>query len=703
MKKFIVISLTLLTLSAPAWCCGGEWNLHNNYLFSVFPRELMNTNLFTDRIDAFWESYTNGKVDNYRWNAEIIMETAQKKGDQEMVDYLKMLNKYMEISDQLAETWDYPTKEQLQKRKIDLNTMVSRANNYKGQKLKAQWQLLLMRANLLLGKNADNITFWEQKGSKLPASVYRDMMYNIYAGSLLRVDRRREACDIYAEQGDMVSIKWAMRKMRNLGGIKTIYDEAPNSATINFLIQDFVNNVQETIDSDGYKEWVEEQLDRRIIQRNEAYRFIDYANNVVKGGKTKSPALWMAAVGELQYLFGEHQKAMNSLNQAVKMEGTQRMKDNARAIRIIASIPASKMDNSYKEWLTGELNWLIEKVKEENKNNPENIYDNHYFDVFDRLIYRELMPKYESMGRNDMSAALSKMLECSEMSVYGKSSSPCYDSYSSQYFSIVDLMTPEQTIKHFDLLSSGGKDALERFVISHTNSDKNFFNDLIGTKYLANGQFEQAIPYLQKVSLKFMEGQNISYYLANRDYTTARWMGKQETGDAECDGPNQGKLTSNPKVNFCRDMLKLLNQYGQQTGEARKKTAYDLATRYFQASHLGDCWYLTRYGQSVNDTARTDRPDFVRNAMGLLEESAQSSETMLRANSLFGLAYIPYGPWCETDYDWEKNKYIYTPIPTNRQYIALRNLSSFVKQKGINQMPVYIQKCDVLKQFRQMN
>ena len=242
MKKFLIISIVILTLCTNAWGCGGEWSQNNHYMFSVFRREMMNSDLFSNRTNLFWKEYTNGKVDSYTWSKEEIMSIAKKKGDNEMVGYLNSLNTYLDICDQLRETWDYPTKAQLQKRRVSLNGIVAKANAYKGSRLKAQWQLLRMRANMVLGNNAANITDWTQKGSKLPASVYRDMMQNIYAGALLRQGQRTKACDIYAKQGDMVSIKWAMRKMRNLGGIKTIYDENPDSPTMNFLVQDFVNN-----------------------------------------------------------------------------------------------------------------------------------------------------------------------------------------------------------------------------------------------------------------------------------------------------------------------------------------------------------------------------------------------------------------------------------------------------------------------------
>ena len=410
MRRFIVISIVLLSLSTPSMGCA--WvGTTNYYMFSVFRREQMNSNLFSSQLNKFWQDYTNGEVEEYRWNEDEIMDIAKKKNDLEMTHYLEHLNKYLEISKQLGEHWEYPTKEQLAQRKGELNAMVAQANGYGGTRLKAQWELLRMRANMVLGNHAANITQWEQKSSKLPPSTYREMMRNIYAGALLHQGKRTEACDIYAEQGDLVSIKWAMRKHRNLAGIKAIFAENPNSPTMNFLVQDFVNNVQETLDSNGDKEWIEEMLDQRVVLLNEANSFINYAKKVIEEKKTQSPAMWMAAIGELQYLQGQYQEAMNTLEMAMEMKGTERMRDNARTIRLITSANANKLDRKYSSWLTEEMKWLMGKIKEEGMLNNVGIYDNHYYEMLQRLVHDNLVPRYEAAGQQEMAAALLLMME----------------------------------------------------------------------------------------------------------------------------------------------------------------------------------------------------------------------------------------------------------------------------------------------------
>ena len=700
MKKFLIISFLALMVTAPASACLSIAT-RNYYLFSVFRREMMENDLFRPEIDKYWNTYTNGKVDQYHWNEEEIMDIAKGKNDTEMVSYLTQLAKYMEICEQLHETWDYPTKEQLAQRRIDINTMRTKAQAYKGSRLKPQWVLLHMRANMLQGQHQANITLWEKTAKNLPKSVFRDMMYNIYAGALLNQGRRTEACEIFAEQGDMVSIKWAMRKHRNIAGIKAIFAENPNSQTMNFLVQDFVNNAQETLDTDADQWYVEEHLDRRIVMRNDVDNFISYANNVVDNGKTTSPAMWMAAVGELQWLYGKYSDAMTSLNKAMNMAGTERMRDNARAIRLVASVRASKLDEEYSQWVTNEIKWLQSKMREESGETltEDNMYlasCNHYAEVLTRLVYNELVPAYTAIGRKDLATAMLYMMEGNGVYVGSPDPRLSPDNYSSEYFVALDEMTAEEQIAHMKYLKAQGGDALDKFVKSYCNYNEDFYNDLIGTTYLSMGQFTDGAEWLSKVPLSFLQNQAIADYAAVRDYTKPRWLGKQVF-----DENANTTLSTNKKLAFCNEMNQLLNQYTVANNTTRAQIAYDLATRYYQASYKGDCWWLTRYGQSVYDTARVDRTDFVVKAINYLEESAKSNEFTLHLNSLYGLAYIPNDPWCDMYWDYEKKNFIASEIKEDsRQYKALYNLNNYVKSSN-KPMPEYVRKCDILRVFRQ--
>ena len=709
MKRLLVISIMALMLSVEGFACIGM-DTHNYYLFSVFNREKMGQSLFTERLDAFWKNYTNGLVDEWRWHDKEIYAYAQQKGDKDMVAYLDELKKYLDISDQMQETWDYPTKEQLAERKQTLQNMIVKADAHRNGKMGVQWRLLRMRANMVLGKHQDNLTYWHNVASQLSPSVYKDMMQNIYAGALMNTGNRIEACNEFARQGDMLSMKWGMRNYRNIAGIKTIYAENPNMAVLSYLVQDFVNNAQETLDSYTKDEkgemipvddeWMR-MVDARVASKQDVDEFIGFAQKVLKEKKTDSPALWKAAIGELQYLYGHHDEAMKTLDEAVKMAGTQRMKDNARAIRLVASVGSKRFQkSSYQKWVVEEMRWLVTKSKEDGG------YYNHYREVMDRLIYTELSPRYEKMGDKNLANALLALYE-NDSVMWGEQSESMPDNswnpnYSGYYYYELSELSADQLVDYYQWLKTKSKGELEAWAKQAVRMEDNYYLDLIGTRYMSEGKFDKAIDYLKNIPWSFLEGQNISYYMAHRDYSKPRWEGRQRFGkDVVTEGAHLATLSKNPKLDFCKDIVNMEAQLPVARQGVREDLAYKLATRYFQASVYGDCWYLTDYGwSSYIDTHSTKEQLFVDKTIEYLNISKQSTDMQMRLKSLYALAYIPVEPWCDEDYDWQTGATTYLPLRDNHQYKALNELDHFLSIHKNISTPNYVSKCDVLKQFR---
>lgn len=719
MKRFLLTSIIAVLSAISAFACISE-STHNYYLFSVFPREMMN-DVFSSRINEFWKSYSGNKEEDYsyKWNRSEIMKVAEQKGDHEMIAYMNLLNDYLDISQDMAETWGYPSKEDLAKRKKTTLEMLDATKAYRGTRLRPQYYLLQMRANMLLKRYADNVTFWVTTGSHLPESIYRDMMRNIYANALLHTGSKKAACEIYAEQGDMLSLKWCVRKYRNLAGIRSVYQENPNSHTLRYLVQDFVNNAQETIDTKGVNnEMDEEFLKDRMMQigactiyQEEVMDFIRFANQVIAEGKNQYPCMWKTAIGTLNYFFNNEKQAIKDLDEAMTLAGTDRMKDNARAIRLVVSTKCNKLDSKdYRKWLLGEMKWLDQKIKEERGNND--FYGNHYTEVKDRLIFKNLAPKAHNEGQMPLSIALVGMLneEPIAFDTYNPRS-PRFknegwtwnEDYRGELFDLINTKIAINVRNYYNFLTSKPQDDFYAYVINSNYKDADYFNDLIGTKYLAEGNFAEAEYYLQKVNVNFLNKQNISAYMAKRNFEKERWFGKQSMRGNDYEGPNKVTLSNNPKLTFARKMKNLNSEYNLATGEKRRQLAYQLASAYYQASYQGDCWYLTHYGYSCGDTARIGEKDYVAAAVKLLEESNRSSDPNLHAKSLYALAFIPLEPWADVDEEWDNNtnKFItiYHPNPKAKQYQYLSQLDKLLKTKHTT-VDGYASRCDVLKVFR---
>ena len=708
MKKFLIISL-MLTGFIKASACANEAPTHNTYMFSVFHRDMMG-DIFSKRVNSIWKDYCHEKIEDYdvydlnnispdkftRSDNKII-QYARSHGDREMLAYLQLLTNYLNVCDAMNNTWNYPSKRELLTLRGRLMNINQRARLYKGTRLYSRHALLIMRTYFILKNYKSCNVYWNSKGKVLTNSVFKDMMRDIYAGTLVQTGNYDEACNIYAELNDMKSIKWCMRRQRNLNGIENIYSSNANSPVLPYLIQDFVNNAQETIDdygngdNDRFK-----MIDVNPVYKNEVMNFIKFANSVVSKGKTKVPILWQTASAFLNYLFGYQNEALHQIETAQTMGGTDRMKDNARAIKLLISVKSAENTSQYSDYLLTEMSWLEQKLKDDASHN-NSAFDNHYNDVIERLVYNNLVPKFLSWGKKNTALALIGMAE-NKYYKYLNNEDSSYQwnyRYTGSYFNQMDTMKVASLVDYYKYVKNGSSDKFEQWIIKGLDLNDDYFNDLIGTKYIRICKFNVATEYLKKVSLDFLKNQNFAEYMLARNYSTERWMKHQKMDFV--DGPSKTTFTYNPKLKFCQEMRDMENMYTYISNEEdRQQKAYNIAVIYYQASYLGDCWYLTRYNHSIMDSTRVNETDFASKAVGYLNVSKLSSDFTLTEKSLYALAYIPLEPWGGY-FDPYDGKYHTENINTaSRQYHSLIELALFCKNNNVDG---FVSKCDVLKRF----
>ena len=673
MKRFIIISL-LAAMVLPSFACAGG-GTDNYYLFCVCDKQE-----FSQRVNALtnknWQVYLGDTKDYFWFNADDVIKAAQDKGDQLMVSYVKHLKLYLECADDVAsEQWNYPTKEQLEKRKQKLFQVQGYASEKIRSKLRSQHALLYMRANMLLGNHYENVNFWEQTASQFIETVYKDMMKNIYAGALLRQGRADEAGKIYAEQGDWNSLMTQYYKNRSFEAIRQEYQRDANSAVLPFLLQDFVNNAQEAIDAE--KELSEGKLFIRKIVRSEAEQMMKFAGQVVSEGKTRVPALWKSAQAWLEYLYGQKQQAQKDIYTATTLEGTERMKDVARIIQLYINSSEQPVSAQYDSWLAGELKWL--KSHTSGPDELSNYYDNALY----RLIYQVLGQKYEEAGQPLTSLAIYKAFKCY------------------RYDYVVDTMNVQTLQKYFYYCQKPASTPLEEVLKPLQDLKMDEMNDLIGTKYMRLCQWSKATQWLSKVPLQFYNEKNYVVYAVNRRYTVEPWIKRQWLkSDIEYNHDIHWRLQQHPKVTFCREMQQMEGELNVLSGQTQQQRCYDLAVRYAQAHFTGDCWYLMRNGKSIWDELRVNETDLAKKALDYLRQASASSDFLLKEKALFAMSYyyLHKDPWYTYKWDSSKMEDVMQINPESPQYQALTELARF-EQANSQRTSSYVSRCDNYTSF----
>lgn len=704
MKRFTIISL-LMCLCTNMFPCAYEV-IHNYYMFSAYNKDFGED--ADDPLVTFWKDYLGWEADpggyNYfepKYKMDEVIEAAGKKHDDEMKAYATQLKRYLDICDEMSETWNYPTREQLQQRSVTLSNIAVAAKAYKGSRLRSRYALLYMRANMVQKKYDVNKTYWTTYASKLEDSQLKDMMEGIYANALLNTGAKKAACEIYAKQGDMQSLAWAVQKYRNLAGIKYIYGQNPNSHTLPFLVEDFVNTYQDVIDSYEFDPGDEKT---KADQDKNARDFVDFANSVIKEGKTKSPALWKTAIGVLQFHLGNPRQAEQTLLAAMSMDGTERMKDVARAARAVARSYNVLPNEDFEQFILGELQWLDTKchdgIKTEYANGTVE-YTNHFTRMKDRLFYLCLVPSYEKAGKTTTVLALldnfcnSSLLPTAELN------------YSNDFISKLREIPASDIETYYQLIQQGTGSSLERYLTAKLHVNHDFYADMIGTRYLDEANFDMAEPWLKKVHTGFVARLGVASWFGARDYVVEPWFRYQPCSEyvSRRYGENL-TFDQHPRLAFCHDMQNLISQYKQAKGEQRCQLAYTLGTRAFQASYMGQCWWLTAYGQSVMDSVQVGRNDIFHRAFDWLQEASKTASTLrLKGKALCALSFMPVDDWVDTDYSYDSKSgefmLKYSVIPSSARFKNIAAFNDFVNANPGTVMADFASRCDVIKTFRQ--
>ena len=680
MKRFIIISL-LSAITLPILACAWIDN-HNYYLFSMYAKDD-----FRDRVERIcndnWKAYL-GSTNEYFWfDAEEVIKAAQQKGDALMVSYVQNLQKYLDcvdIEQRKQYEWNYPTKEDLAAQKRNLEAVNAYAFSKLKTKLRSQHALLYMRCNMMQGRHHANITFWEQTASQYIETVYKDMMKNIYAGALYKTGREAEAGELFAEMGDYTSLMTQFYKKRSYLAISQHYKQNPNSKALPFLLQDFVNNAQEAEDlkngTFGGKLFI------RDINQQESWQMQQFCELVVREGKTETPIMWKSAKAWLEYLSGKKKDALKDINAAMKMEGTERMKDNARILKFYISAAQAKHDDDFDNYVAEELKWL--KAKQEEG------FDLSYH-AMDRLSHQIIMPLYQDKPEQQLALML----------ITGNE----------EYANRIDTMRVDRLEKFLFYTNTPAKSSFDKYLKANIHVNDSDLIELIGTKYMRLAQWDKAIQWLKDIPIDYYNQNRTKpylYYSVVRQWNVEPWTKRQWVKDSEI-YDHDVKWWKHRKLDFCKEMQMMEGSLNVLKGKALEQRYYNLATYYAQANIKGDCWWLLCNAKSVYDTIRVNEVDFGARAVEYLQKAATTSDIELKMKALFAMGYrelYTASPnadaklWFETRWSSNPDDDGYVTIYHRQapQFRAYQSLFSLVENK--REAPQYISRCDDFLQFR---
>jgi len=558
-----------------------------------------------------------------------------KKKDTEIVNYLLLAKRCEMARAKRNDKWWYPTKEDL--KNVDLQEIVQEALAYKGSRLKNRYLLQAVRAAYTMKEHDLCLNLWEKQIKNMPNSAVKTMCQGYIGGIYFQRGDYEKAIQFYKDGNDQDSFWWCAENMTkentDLERIKILYKYQPSSEELAVMIQGicrdaelranskiFDNNTSNNKDDD---DWYYDYSGNYNSFRKNRKRYIglrDFALQVAAEKRSNNPAMWQYAAAFLTLLDGKTALATQYADKAAELDGTPFIKEKIKALQIMLYAYAAKnYDANFEAQIFPQLQWLdslividinvknrgewydegnywswrdnTKSIKEtyedwRTKANYSQYYPN---DMMRKIVLSVILPKYKQQKDYTKALLLAGMASERMRSLVnfkhidkGKKWEWNTD-YSTDIFNYINEFPVENVIEYQQLLQSGGRDEYERFLISKCYKNDDYLNELIGTKYLRLEKFEEAIPYLSKVSDTYIKSMNVYCYFRLDPF--------REVYERKIQKPYPAY-----KLNFAKKMLKLQQQ--MQTEQNKEKNA--LATLQYAVAlersvSWGESWALTTY------------------------------------------------------------------------------------------------------------
>lgn len=792
-RAALLLALALGFSSTPAEACGFCSPTYNNYIFKVgdyHSREAYSIGVDRDLLNA-WNAYahcslTPDKVEELRTLStddlnrygHPVIDYARNHGDKEMLLYLDCLARYLEAVNLGAgyNSWNYPSASDLATYNLKLRTVLGTIKVYKPVKYPERFRLLHMRVLYRLGDYAAADRLWKAHPIDKPANVFERMTCGFYAATLYARDRRDDAARLYALIGDAASARLCMNNRGSVSYMRSVADVDVNSSILPFMVENFINSLQETHDASIQAQEMDFDNDymdyffscagydsphtlyntdftrllshERLLSEpftthfaeyrtfavldNEIEAFMQFSATLLQRADLADPILWRTARAYIYYMRGQHDEAWAEINQPSPIPSpSEDVADCERTIRLLIATTLDDEDQMERT-LSDLLPWLRKKMKAEEKARKRdydyedwsNIYPDLYFwqNVYYRILVHGLAQHYAAKGDATMQH-LCYFLVSEDIHNNGASDDDIltrqpYIFYQDGYAGIFndkfsDLSIDRQATIYHELFGKRSLTDFQTYLKNSAHLDANDFIDAIGTHCILEGHWEQALSWLKDIPLSYLSTQHVAYYAAPRSYKTELWFrhisvdydpwGGHYDEETEEWVPNEYPtpvFKSNPKIDFCRDVMRLEKEVRKAKGEARCAKAYELATILAQASPHGDCWWLARYKTSVGTFAEPSAYEpagaynFGQEALRMADIALTTNDPALRSRAMMARFYMLDDTRTEWTYDEATDDWTEHTIVDPRYGKAKADLLNFLTTtQGYD---TRISRCDVV-------
>ena len=596
-------------------------------------------------------------------NPNAFATWIRENNDTELYNFLTLAKKCEYSRGLMNDPWYYPSKND--GTYMSLMEIEEKAKAYMGTRLKDRYALQAVRAMFSGQRYQECVDYWTKIEDTLPDGLIKEMARSYLIGAYSRTGRIDDALEYFTKAGDLNSIIFCLRKQ---GKITDIADEleciakyAPDSYQIPEILQWVVT---------GFEPWGSSGFTYRRRMNSTMVSSIDrelfdkvYGLSIMMSRQpaSKNKAVWCYTAAFLADMDAKPYEAWRYIKQAAQCPASEYMKESIRIMQIYLNAKVSIYDSAYESSLFNDLKWLVGKITDSMtdkvRETTGEIYGNYlrtnisYFywnDMLRRILLAEVCPRMLERGMAVRALQLANMADNMLLNLNdfmgGKSlkeyrMSNEYNSidYCSEFFMMMKDSVSINDLISYVKCAQLGNTQFDKFLNERGFIDSDYFYDVIGTRYLCELNYGDAVRYLSEVSPLYQSRLNTEAYM-NRD-------------------PFSIPMTSlanyeNYKLRFAKEMLRLEKSIASATDQSKK--AFDLI-RYGTGmrNSFTYCWILTEYrkfGWSY------DLSPYVNSVLNKVESIYNEALNIVDNDELAAIACVQLCKW-KTAVDMYPNTY----------------------------------------------
>lgn len=475
------------------------------------------------------------------------------------------------LGEKRKSAWYYPAHRNSDTEAADYGEIIDRCKKKWSPELHDRLALQVERALFYSGDYKGCEEYFDSTFRDIPDSNLMKRMARRYtAGALRRMGKDQRADTLFALSGDV----WSVSRNDKLEFTASLNPDAPQ------LLYYIRSNARDSASMADYSRLAESLLKSRKVKHRGDWEFVQ-------------------AYYYYNFLY-DVPRARKHINNAVRGTfSTDELADLAFLYRMKVNAAAGDVSSLYDD---------IRHADEMTDEMRDNV--NAWLDRVQNVVYSDLIPALWKRGDYSTAIMLANYVNnrwINRYAGYDMFASRDYDNidYGSLAVQMMQSMPSSQLIRTCALMSE--LTPVKDFLRPYQPASGDFYNELIGTVALCEGNYERAAEYLQRVDQAYVANMLIYDYMDRDPFSPyeSRWSteeydygGNKYTYDSEswmnpCIFVRRG---ANPKLSFAQAMIVLKREMASApTADARgmARLRYAIGRR----NSFENCWALTQYGR----------------------------------------------------------------------------------------------------------